>query len=144
MTFDDIDKKLVAALSENSRISMRELSTQINMSAPSVTERVRRLTESGAIRFTIDMEPKAFEYALQAIIRVKPLPGQLHMIERIIQELPECIECVKVTGDDCFIIRLCLRSIDVLDELLSPLKDRAETNTSIIHSTPVPRRIPPI
>ncbi len=144
-TFDEIDAKLIAILSTDARISMRELAELIGMSAPSVTERIRRLTDSGVISaFTVELDLKKTGYSLQAIIRAKPLPGQLHLVERILQDMPECIECDKVTGEDCFIARICLRSIDVLDEVLSPLKDRAETNTSIIHATPVRRRTPPI
>jgi len=145
IVFDESDRMLIAALSANSRISMRDLSIEIGMSPPSTTERVRRLRESGVIRaFTIDIDPKALGYNLQAIVRIKPLPGKLQAIEKIIQEIPECTECNKVTGDDCFIIRLCLSSIDILDDLLAPLKNAGETNTSIIHSTPVHRRTPPL
>lgn len=143
--FDKTDAKLIAILSTDGRISMRDLAKLVGMSAPSITERVRRLTDSGVISaFTVELDLKKFGYSLQAVVRAKPLPGQLHLVERILQDMPECIECDKVTGEDCFIARICLRSIDVLDELLSPLKDRAETNTSIVHATPVQRRAPPI
>lgn len=143
--FDKIDANLIAILSTDGRISMRELAKLVDMSAPSATERVRRLVDNGVIStFTVDLNLKKFGYSLQAIVRAKPMPGQLHLVERILQDMPECIECDKVTGEDCFIARICLRSIDVLDDLLSPLKDRAETNTSIIHATPVRRRAPPI
>ncbi|MCF6275738.1 MAG: Lrp/AsnC family transcriptional regulator [Robiginitomaculum sp.] len=143
--FDEIDAKLIAALGQDARVSMRDLAKLVGMSAPSVAERIRRLTDSGVISaFTVELDLKKTGYNLQAIVRAKPLPGQLHLVERILQEMPECIECDKVTGEDCFIVRICLRSIDVLDEVLSPLKDRAETNTSIIHATPVRRRSPPI
>jgi len=143
--FDETDAKLVSVLSEDARISMRDIAKLVHMSPPSVAERVRRLTDSGVISaFTLELDLKKLGYSLQAIVRAKPLPGQLHFVERILQDMPECIECDKVTGEDCFIARICLRSIDVLDELLSPLKDRAETNTSIIHATPVLRRSPPI
>jgi len=144
-TFDEVDAKLIEALTGDARMSMRELAAIIGMSAPAASERVRRLTDAGIISgFTADIDSKALGYSLEAIVRIKPLPGQLHIIERILQELSECTECVKVTGDDCFIARISLRSIDVLDELLSPLKDRSETNTSIIHAAPVKRRPPPI
>ncbi|MBL4852664.1 MAG: Lrp/AsnC family transcriptional regulator [Robiginitomaculum sp.] len=143
--FDVVDVKLIAALSEDARISMRDLAKIVDMSPPSVTERVRRLTDSGVISgFTIELDLKKLGYSLQAIVRAKPLRGQLHLVERILQDMPECTQCSKVTGEDCFIAHICLRSIDVLEDLLSPLKDRAETNTSIIHATPIQRRAPPI
>lgn len=144
-TFDKVDVKLIEALTNDARMSMRDLATLIGMSAPAATERLRRLTDAGVIDgFTLDVNPKALGYTLEAIVRIKPLPGQLHIIEKILQELAECTQCDKVTGDDCFIARISLRSIDVLDELMSPLKDRAETNTSIIHASPIRRRVPPI
>ena len=143
--FDVLDSKIIEALSENARITMRDLAQHIGMSAPSTTERVRRLTDIGAIRgFTIDLDPKKFGFSLQAIVRIKPRRGQLHFIAKILAEMPECIECDEVTGDDCFIARICLPSIEMLDDILAPLKDRSDTNTSIVHKTTVHRRHPPI
>jgi Lrp/AsnC family leucine-responsive transcriptional regulator len=75
---------------------------------------------------------------------VKPMPGQLHLVEEVIRRIPEFVECDKVTGDDCFICRLYLHSIDQLDEILSKVTERAETSTAIVKSTPVPRRLPPL
>lgn len=142
---DDIDAKIIDSLVANSRISMRDLAHCVGMSAPGIKDRLRRLEDIGAIGgYTVTLDPKILGYALQAIIRVKPLPGQLHRVEKIIQDMPECIECDKVTGEDCFIARLCLRSIDDLDPLLAPLSERAETNSSIIKATTLARRNPPL
>ena len=141
---DAPDIKIVTALQTNARISIRDLAEIVGMSPPSVTERVRRLEADGVIKaFTIDLDAKALGFALQAIVRVRPLPGQLHTVRRLIEETPQIIECDKVTGDDCFIARLCLRSIEELDGLLERIVEKAETNTSIIKSTPVTRRLPP-
>ena len=93
--------------------------------------------------FTVQVDPRALGYTLQAIVRVKPLPGQLHLVEDLIRRIPEFVECDKVTGDDCFIARLYLYSIEQLDEILSKVAERAETSTAIVKSTPVPRRQPP-
>jgi Lrp/AsnC family transcriptional regulator, leucine-responsive regulatory protein len=142
---DEVDRKLIEALSTNARRSMRDLASLVGMSAPSVGDRVRRLEDLGLLRgYTVDLDLKVMGYPLQALVRVKPLPGQLHLVERMIQEMPECIECDKVTGEDCYILRLCLRSIDQLDPMLDRLHDKAETNTSIVKSSPVPRRAPPL
>ena len=94
--------------------------------------------------FTVQVDPRALGYTLQAIVRVKPLPGQLHLVEDLIRRIPEFVECDKVTGDDCFIARLYLYSIEQLDEILSKVAERAETSTAIVKSTPVPRRLPPL
>ena len=142
---DETDQKLLDALAVNSRLSLKELAQAAGMSSPSAAERLRRLEERGVIRaFTIDIDPAALGYPLQAIVRVRPLPGQLHIVEKLIQEIPEFIECDKVTGDDCFIARLVVRSMGELDGILDKIAERAETNTSMIKSSPVKRRLPPV
>ena len=142
---DQTDQKLLDALAVNARLSLKELAQVAGMSSPSATERLRRLEERGIIRaFTIDIDPAALGYPLQAIVRVRPLPGQLHIVEKLIQEIPEFIECDKVTGDDCFIARLVVRSMGELDGILDKIAERAETNTSMIKSSPVKRRLPPV
>jgi Lrp/AsnC family transcriptional regulator, leucine-responsive regulatory protein len=144
-TLDDIDRRLLAALADDARQAVSELARQIGLSSPATAERLRRLEAQGVIeRFTVQIDPRALGYTLQAIVRVKPLPGQLHLVEEVIRRIPEFVECDKVTGDDCFICRLYLRSIDQLDEILSKVTERAETSTAIVKSTPVPRRLPPL
>ncbi|HKT96909.1 MAG TPA: Lrp/AsnC family transcriptional regulator [Paraburkholderia sp.] len=142
---DEIDRALLAVLAEDGRASVSELARQIGLSAPSTSERLRRLEAQGVIGgYTVRIDPRALGYTLQAIVRVKPLPGQLHLVEEVIRRIPEFIECDKVTGDDCFIARLYLHSIEQLDEILNKVTERAETSTAIVKSTPVARRLPPL
>ncbi|PXW29442.1 Lrp/AsnC family transcriptional regulator [Paraburkholderia caballeronis] len=142
---DDVDRALLAALAEDSRAPVSELAKRVGLSAPSTSERLKRLETQRVIdSFTVQVDPRALGYTLQAIVRVKPLPGQLHLVEDLIRRIPEFVECDKVTGDDCFIARLYLYSIEQLDEILSKVAERAETSTAIVKSTPVPRRLPPL
>ena len=142
---DETDQRMLEALARNARISLKELAEAAGLSSPSAAERLRRLEERGIISaFTVDIVPEAIGYPMQAIVRIRPLPGQLHVVERIIQETPEFIECDKVTGDDCFIGRLVVRSMGELDVILDKITERAETNTSMIKATPVKRRLPPL
>lgn len=142
---DPIDRAILAALAQDARMATSELARQIGLSAPATADRVRRLQQQGVIAgFTVELDPRALGYTLQAIVRVKPLPGQLHLVEELLQRIPEFVECDKVTGEDCFICRLYLRTIAHLDSILAKVTDRAETNTAIVKSTPVPRRLPPL
>ncbi|MFO2463439.1 Lrp/AsnC family transcriptional regulator [Pseudomonas sp. 15FMM2] len=142
---DVIDQQLIAALMEDSRRSLKTLAGITGLSSPSVSERLRRLEERGVLKgYTVDIDPKHFGYLLQAIVRIRPLPGQLQEVERQIQAIPEFTECDKVTGDDCFIARLHVRTMDHLDTLLDRLNSYAETNTAIVKKTPVKRRLPPL
>ena len=142
---DDTDRALLAALAEDARRPVSELARLVGLSAPSTAERIRRLEAQGVIeRFTVQLDPRALGFTLQAIVRVKPLPGQLHLVEEVIRRIPEFVECDKVTGDDCFICRLYLHSIEHLDEILSKVAERAETSSAIVKSTPIARRLPPL
>lgn len=142
---DQTDQILIAALMEDSRRSLKALSQISGLSPPSVAERLRRLEERGVLTgYTVTVDPKSFGYQLQAIVRVRPMPGRMHAIERLIQAIPQFTECDKVTGEDCFIARLDVRSMEQLDAILDKLSDQAETNTSIVKTTPVKRRLPPL
>jgi len=142
---DAIDQLLINALMEDSRRSLKALAQISGLSAPSVSERLRRLEQRGVLRgYTVEVDPRAFGYQLQAIVRIRPLPGQLQEVERQIIAIPEFTECDKVTGEDCFIARLHVRSMEQLDTLLDRLNTLAETNTAIIKKSPVKRRLPPM
>jgi len=142
---DDIDRQILACLAEDARLSLKVLSGKVGLSSPSTAERLKRLEEKGVIQgYGARINLAALGYSLQALVRVKPLPGMLHKVEKMIQALPECIECDKVTGEDCFVMRLVVRSIDQLDVLLDGLADYAQSNTSIVKSSPVTRRLPPL
>jgi Lrp/AsnC family leucine-responsive transcriptional regulator len=142
---DEIDCEIVEILLKDSRTSLKELAQAVGLSSPSVSERLRRLEERGVIRaFTVEVDAKALGFPIQAIVRIKPLPGKLHVVQKLIVETPEFAECDKVTGDDCFVARLHVRSIEELDSLLDRIADKAETSTAIVKSQPIPRRAPPL
>ena len=94
--------------------------------------------------YTLEIDPRFLGYQLQAIVRIRPLPGKLQEVERQILAIAEFTECDKVTGDDCFIARLQVRSMEQLDSLLDHLNHYAETNTAIVKKSPIKRRLPPL
>ena len=142
---DDIDRRILEILVVDARISLKQLADKIKLSSPSTSERLRRLEERGAIRaFTVDVDPRALGYELQAIVRIRPMPGKLAQVQKLVTEIAEFSECDKVTGDDCFIGRLHLRSIEHLDQILDRIADKAETSTAIVKSQPIRRRLPPM
>ena len=142
---DDIDRRLLEILAADARISLKELAGRVKLSSPSTSERLRRLEERGAIRaFTVDVDPRALGYELQAIVRVRPMPGKLAQVQKQLADIREFSECDKITGEDCFVGRLHLRSIEHLDQILDRIADKAETSTAIVKSQPIRRRLPPL
>jgi Lrp/AsnC family transcriptional regulator, leucine-responsive regulatory protein len=142
---DPVDGKILRALAKDARTSTAELSRAVGLSAPSVSERVKRLEESGVIEgYSVRINAAAIGLPLAAWLRIRPIPGQLQKVAEILQDLPEIVECDRITGEDCFIARAHLRSVGDLERLIDQIIPYAMTNTSIIQSSPVERRLPPI
>jgi Lrp/AsnC family leucine-responsive transcriptional regulator len=142
---DTVDRKLLNALIENARISNAELARLVGLSAPSVSERVKRLEEAGIIEgYTVRINPEALGLHISAWLRIRPVPGALQTVAKILQGLPEIVECDRITGEDCFIARAHVPSVKELEALIDEIIPHAMTNTSIIQSSPVARRLPPI
>jgi Lrp/AsnC family leucine-responsive transcriptional regulator len=142
---DAIDVRLLRSLSRNARTSLAELARDVGLSAPSVSERLKRLEETGVIKgYAVTIDPAALGRPVAAWLRVRPLPGELQRVADILKKLPEIVECDRVTGDDCFIARAHVKSMQDLERVIDQIIPYAMTNTSIIQSTPVERRMPPL
>jgi Lrp/AsnC family leucine-responsive transcriptional regulator len=142
---DDVNLRLLEELTRDGRLGMAELGRRVGMSAPSVAERVQRLERAGVITgYRAEVDPGAVGFPISAVVRIRPAPGQLQRIPEIARETPEVAECYRITGEDCYLLRLYLRAIDDLEETLDRFTPYGLTTTSIIHSAPVPRRGPPL
>jgi Lrp/AsnC family leucine-responsive transcriptional regulator len=142
---DDVNRRLLQELQSEGRIGMAELGRRIGMSAPAVAERVQRLERAGVIAgYHAQIDPAKLGFPVAAIVRIRPAPGQLRRIPEVARETPEVVECYRITGEDCFLIKLYLRAIDELEEVLDRFTPYGLTTTSIIHSAPVRRRGPPL
>ncbi|MET7400519.1 Lrp/AsnC family transcriptional regulator [Dactylosporangium sp. NPDC005572] len=142
---DATNLRLLAELSSNPRLSMSELGRRVRMSAPAVTERVQRLEQAGIIRgYRLELDPAAFGLAVTALVRVRPGPGQLPAVAQAARETPQVVECLRVTGEDCFVLTVHAPSLAGLEEVLDRFLLFGQTTTSIVVSTPVPQRPPPL
>lgn len=144
-TPDETDLQITRILEADGRKSLAEVGKEVGLSGPAVGERVRALQDRGYITgFGAELDLHRFGYRIQALVRIKPRSGQLHMVEKMIEDEPAFIACDRVTGDDCYVARLVLRDIADLDPLLLPFHDRAETHTSIVKSSLIRHRLPPL
>ncbi len=142
---DSVNLRVLEELQRDPRLTMSELGRRIGMSSPAVTERVRRLEEAGIIRgYYLDLNPTALGLPIAAYIRIRPNPGQLPRIAELAQQIPEVVECHRVTGEDCFVLKVYIPAIDQLDRLLDNFLLYGSTITTIIQSSPVPLRPPPL
>jgi Lrp/AsnC family transcriptional regulator, leucine-responsive regulatory protein len=117
----------------------------VGMSAPAVRERVKRLEEAHIIRgYRIDLDSAQLGFPVAVMVRIRPMPGQLQKIIELAKRTPRVVECHRVTGEDCFILRLHLESLETLDSVLDAFLVYGQTTTSIIQSSPVPHRSLPL
>ena len=142
---DSKNIEIVRLLQNNPRMSIAELARKIGMSNPAAKERVLRLEKSGLIAgYRLEIDPKAFGHAITAFVRIRPLPGRLPKIAALAQSIPEVVECHGITGEDCFILKVHLPEIASLDQVLDRFLVHGQTITSIVQSSPVSPRSPPL
>jgi Lrp/AsnC family transcriptional regulator, leucine-responsive regulatory protein len=138
---DPTNRKLLAALSADARISIADLGRQVGMSAPAVRERVRRLEEAGVIRgYRLDVDPAAVGLPVAAWVRIRPGPGQLPSIAELAARTPQVSECHRISGEDCFLLKVHVARIEDLEGVLDRFLIHGQTMSSFIVSTPVPAR----
>jgi Lrp/AsnC family transcriptional regulator, leucine-responsive regulatory protein len=138
---DETDRALLIELQADARLSLAELGRRVGLSSPAVAERVRRLTEDGVIRgFRADVDPRAVGYALSAIVRVRPAPRQIAKVADLARATPEVVECHRITGEDCFFVKVHVRDVEHLEEVIDRFTIYGQTTTSVMQTSPVPAR----
>lgn len=135
---DDIDRTLLNELQRDARMSYAELGRAVGLSAPAVTERVRRLESSGLITgYHAHVDLKEAGYGIVAFIRLSTPPEIAGQLERIAEKTPEVLEFHRVTGTEGFVVKVGASSIEHLERVLVTLLPYGQTTTSIVLSSPV-------
>lgn len=138
---DETDVRLLVELQANARLSLAELGRRVGLSAPAVAERVARLEQEQVITgYHARLAPRALGLALSAVVRAKPGPRQLHQVGELAKKTPEVVDCRRITGDDCYIMTVHVRSVEHLEEVIDRFAAHGQTTTSIIQSAPVAER----
>ena len=142
---DDTNRRLLAELHRDPRIGMSALARRVQMSPPAVTERIQRLERAGIITgYRLEVDPAALGLPVTAFARIKPTAGQLTKIAELARSLPQVVECHRITGEDCFLIKIHAPEVEQLETVLDRFLGYGQTVTSIVVSTPVPPRPLPV
>ncbi|WP_344212081.1 Lrp/AsnC family transcriptional regulator [Kribbella sancticallisti] len=141
---DELNVRLLTELTADPRLRTTELARRLGVSAPTVRERVARLEESGVIRgYRLEIDPAALGLPVGAWVRLRPGPGQIPRIIELAARTPEVVECHRISGEDCFLIRVQVAAIASLEDVLDKFLVHGQTTSSFIVSTPVePRAVP--
>ena len=138
---DELDWKVLGFLQRNGRMTYTELARLVHLSVPAVTERVRRLEEAGVIEgYAARVNPAAAGYPVGALVGITvPQPAKAKFL-KLLDTIPEVLDCHHVTGADSYIMRLVAVSMTDLERLIERINLYGETRTSIVMSTPLPSR----
>lgn len=138
---DDLDWLIIDELQAHGRISFKELGEVVGLSAPAAADRVRRLERRGYILgYRAVLDPDVLGVPVLAVIRVNARADSVKRLDEIVKDIPEVIECHRVTGSESHVIRARLRTTGHLEALLDQLLAYGDTITNIVTSSPVYRR----
>lgn len=143
---DETDWKILRELQADARLSYRQLSCRVHLSAPSVAERVRRLEREGVITgYRVEVDAERAGYAVAALVSMKTQgPGTCERFAARVPQLPGVVQCHRVTGAESYVLKVVCASMNELEELVDELVKFGEPTTSIILSSPVDHRaLPP-
>lgn len=141
VALDDTDWAILAALQCHARATIAELARTVSMSASAVTERVRRLEQSGVIRgYRADLDLGALGYPVLAFVRLKYPHGNYKPLHDLVEKRQEILEAHHVTGDDCFVLKVAARSMSHLEEAVGAIAGLGSVSTSVVYSTSLASR----
>jgi Lrp/AsnC family leucine-responsive transcriptional regulator len=143
---DSTDIRILKILQQEARISMKELGLRVNLTSPAVSERIKRLEESGVIEgYAAIVNPKKLKLHVEAIVHVSMKVSAHERFKKLAMEEREIIECHHVTGEDCMTVKVVCEDTHRLEEILDKIQAIGDTKTAIILSSPLKRKaiIPP-
>jgi len=137
---DDFDRKILAALQRDGRVTLVALAEAVALSASQCARRVQRLEEAGAIRgYGAFLDPAALGLGIAALVTVtleKHARGNIKEFHDLVQRRPEIVECLAITGDGDFQLRILARDLPsfsrFLMEVVIPMPGVATTRSHIV------------
>lgn len=139
MELDKLNWAILHVLQENSRLSFAEIGRRVGLSAPAVAERVQKLEDAGIIRgYRAELDLEKIGYPLRAIISFKAHAGKLPPFLKLLEQIPQLLECNRVTGSECLVMKVAVQRPQDLEDIINRFVAYGEPTTSVILSSPVP------
>lgn len=135
MKIDDIDMSILTELKRDARLSMRELGRLVNLSAPSVTERVKKLEDYGMIEgYTIQVNRKKLGFSMECLIEITIQHGDHKRFKAFVENYPTVVSCYRIAGRACYMVMLTLSQLDDIETFLDEISAYASTLTHVVFS----------
>jgi Lrp/AsnC family transcriptional regulator, leucine-responsive regulatory protein len=132
-SIDGKDLEILEALQVNARVSLSELGRSIGLSQPSISERVKRLEEAGIIEgYCVTINPRALGLGLMAIVRLRTTHEHIKTCLRKFGEIPNIVEVHRVTGEDCFVLKVLVPTPEDLETIVDRIAGFGAVTTSLV------------
>ena len=139
---DGTDWQILEILQADGRISYRELGEQIGLSAPAVSERVRKLEDAGVIRgYGARLDLEKLGRTITAFVNVNTRPESNEPLQKFVKQTAEVLEAHYITGQASFILKIAIDSINDMENFIKRLSHFGPTQTSIVLSTHVENQV---
>jgi Lrp/AsnC family leucine-responsive transcriptional regulator len=137
---DQTDKKILKKLQENARTTISELSSEIALSMPATSERLKKMEASGVIKqYTAILDPGLMHKHLMALIFLRfDNPANGDRFANLVKDEPEIKECYYITGEFDYSLKILTENTHTLEKLLTRIKKQPgvmQTQTIVILST---------
>ena len=138
---DETGWRILEELQQNARISFSELGRRVALTPPAAAERVRRMEEAGIIAgYRAQPAHDRIGLPITAFIRWTASGNDCAYLGEVAKEIPEIIECHRVTGEESYVVKVVVRSVEHLEQLIDRLMPYGETKTSVVLSSLVTHR----
>lgn len=138
---DEKSWQLLRELQHDARLTYAELGRRVSLSLPAVAERIHKMEDAGIIEgYRAEINPARIGMPIMAFIRISII-GDFTRVTKVVQELPEVLECHRSTGADSFILKVQVRSVQHMEAVIDKLTPFGTTSTSVVLSSPVKRRV---
>ncbi|MFP3393326.1 Lrp/AsnC family transcriptional regulator [Brevibacillus sp. SIMBA_040] len=127
---DSVDIQIISELQKDSRLSIRELSKRVHLSAPSLAERIRKLENKGIIEsYTITLNKKRMGFPIDCFVMVTMRNGEYERFRSFIKNHPRSDFCYRITGDACFLVKFSIASLEEIEGFITEVTPFANTKT---------------
>ncbi len=139
---DPTDIAMIEILQGDGRISVSELGRKVGLSQPATSERLKRLEERGIVSgYRAVVDPASVGLGMMAIIRLRTTHEHIKTCLKQFSEMPEVIEVFRLTGEDCFHLKVIVPSPAELEGIVDAVARYGSVNTAIVLRSEPPKRI---
>ena len=139
---DDVGWQLLGLLQEHARLSFKELGQRVGLAPSSVAERIHRMEEAEILLgYHAEINLEKVGLPVMAFIRMNTSGQNSARIALLLRDMPEILECYRLTGSEAFIMKVCVSSVKQLETLIDQLSQYGQPTTSLVLSIPLTRRI---